>query len=94
MMEHDCKGMTLGDHSAERCTICGADLTKATYQELLDSIQRVRELHKIRIEVNQNGFANDTCNGCYDEDYSTGEQFHHDYPCPTIKALDGVEDGR
>jgi hypothetical protein len=54
------------------------------------AIQRVRELHKLRIEVNQNGFANDTCDGCYDEDPSTGEQFHHDYPCPTIKALDGI----
>ena len=58
------------------------------------AVKRVRELHKIRIEVNENGFSNDTCNGCYDEDSSTGEQFHHDYPCPTIKALDGVEDGR
>jgi hypothetical protein len=62
-----------------------------TRSELQQAIERVRELHKLRIEVNQNGFSNDTCNGCYDEDSSTGEQFHHDYPCPTIKALDGEQ---
>jgi len=63
-------------------------------QKNYDAVKRVRELHSLRVEVNQNGFSNDTCDGCYDEDSSTGEQFHHDYPCPTIKALDGVEDGR
>jgi hypothetical protein len=60
------------------------------YECLVEAVQRVRELHSLRIEVNQNGFSNDTCNGCYDEDSSTGEQFHHDYPCPTIQALDGT----
>ena len=64
------------------------DVLKAN-DEMSEAIARVRELHKLRIEVNQFGFSNDTCSGCYDEDYSTGEQFHHHYPCPTIKALDG-----
>jgi len=91
MMEHTCQGMTLGDHSKAICTICGADLSKPSFNQLVKAIERVRELHKLRIEVNENGFSNDTCNGCYDEDYSTGEQFHHDYPCPTIKALDGLD---
>ena len=59
------------------------------YECLLESVQRVRELHKLRVEVNEHGYANDTCWGCYDEEPSTGQQFHHDYPCPTIKALDG-----
>jgi hypothetical protein len=59
------------------------------YECLLESVQRVRELHKLRVEVNEHGYSNDTCWGCYDEEPSTGQQFHHDYPCPTIKALDG-----
>ena len=64
---------------------------KGIANEYKQAIERVRNLHKLRIEVNQNGFSNDTCNGCYDEDSSTGEQFHHDYPCPTIEALDGEQ---
>jgi hypothetical protein len=59
------------------------------YECLIESVQRVRELHKLRVEVNEHGYSNDTCWGCYDEEPSTGQQFHHDYPCPTIKALDG-----
>jgi hypothetical protein len=60
--------------------------------ELSKAIERVRELHKLRVEVNEHGYSNDTCWGCYDEEPSTGKQFHHDYPCPTIKALDGITD--
>ena len=55
----------------------------------LMAIERVRALHKPIEEVNDNGFVNIVCNGCFDEEPSTGQQFHHDYPCPTIKALDG-----
>lgn len=44
MMEHSCQGMTLGDHSKAICTICGADLSKPAFNELLEAIQRVREL--------------------------------------------------
>jgi len=64
---------------------------KGIANEYKQAIERVRNLHKLRIEVNQNGFSNDTCDGCYDEDSSTGQQFHHDYPCPTIEALDGEQ---
>jgi len=64
------------------------DLPHAANKHYL-AIKRVRELHKLRVEVNEHGYSNDTCWGCYDEEPSTGQQFHHDYPCPTIKALDG-----
>ena len=90
-MLHKCEAITLEDMSSEQCTLCKADLSYAPYNKLVEAIVRVRELHKLRIEVNENGFSNDTCNGCYDEDSSTGTQFHHDYPCPTIKALDGEQ---
>ena len=93
MMEHDCKGMTLGDHSAERCTICGADLTKATYQELLDSIQRVRELHKSYQPdlLSPNHLMCEECSGI---NYGGHPYLFVKYPCSTIKALYVVEDGR
>jgi hypothetical protein len=64
------------------------DLRHAANKHYL-AIKRVRELHKPIEEINVNGFVNIVCNGCFDEEPSTGEQFHHDYPCPTIKALDG-----
>ena len=80
MIEHSCKGMTLGDHSAEICTICGADLKKSTYNELLETIKRVRELH----EIYYNGTACSCCEG-QDECVHCG----WNYPCPTIQALDG-----
>jgi hypothetical protein len=53
------------------------------------AIERVRELHKPIEEVNVNGFVNIVCNGCFDEEPSTGQEFHHHYPCNTIKVLDG-----
>ena len=59
--------------------------------ELMQAIERVRELHKPIDETNENGFVNTVCSGCYDEDASTGEKFHDLYPCPTIKALDGEQ---
>jgi hypothetical protein len=47
---------------------------------LRESIQRVRELH---IEIN--GPADDrTCSAC-----AVDEHNYPEYPCPTIKALDG-----
>lgn len=64
---------------------------KGKAYEYEQTIQRVRELHKPIEEVNKNGFINIVCNGCFDEDPSTGEEFHHDYPCPTIQALDGEQ---
>jgi hypothetical protein len=79
------------EKTGSNCLILqGAKLAKE-FTDAEEAVQRVRELHKLRIEVNENGFSNDTCNGCYDEDSSTGEQFHHDYPCPTIEALDGEQ---
>ena len=75
------------------CSIC-YDFEMKPLLEAREAIQRVRELHKLRVEINENGFANDTCNGCFDEDSSTGEHFHHPYPCPTIKALDGEQYGK
>ena len=44
MMEHTCQGFTLGDHSKAICTICGSDLSKPSHKELLEAIDRVREL--------------------------------------------------
>ena len=64
---------------------------KGEAYEYKKAIERVRELHKLRVEVNEHGYSNDTCWGCYDEEPSTGQQFHHEYPCPTIKALDGEQ---
>jgi hypothetical protein len=55
-----------------------------------EAIERVRELHKPIEEVNENGFVNIVCNGCFDEEPSTGQEFHHDYPCPTVQALNGT----
>jgi hypothetical protein len=49
MMEHYCKAMTLGDHSIEKCTICGADLSKATYKELLESLEQAKSNERERI---------------------------------------------
>lgn len=44
MMEHSCRGMTLGDHSKAICTICRADLNKPSFNELVQAIERVREV--------------------------------------------------
>ena len=68
------------------CPDCGCD------ENHYEAIERVRELHKPIEEVNENGFVNIVCNGCFDEEPSTGQEFHHKYPCPTIKALDGKTD--
>jgi hypothetical protein len=68
----------------------GARLARVA-SEAEEAIERVRELHKPIEEVNENGFVNIVCNGCFDEEPSTGQEFHHDYPCPTIKALDGEQ---
>jgi hypothetical protein len=59
-------------------------------RKLTQAVARVRELHRPMIEVNENGFENIVCAGCWDEDTSTGQEFHHSHPCPTIKALDGT----
>jgi len=44
MMLHDCKAITFGDLAEEKCTICQANLALPPYNDLVKSIQRVREL--------------------------------------------------
>lgn len=82
MMEHTCQGMTLGDHSKAICTICGADLSKPSHNELLEAIERVRELHK------PFGDKNQWCDHC-EIGQNSGYEWAN-YPCDTIKALGGV----
>lgn len=82
MILHRCEAITLEDMSAEQCTLCRADLSYAPYNELVEAIQRVRELHK---PVKTYGWL--CCSYCAyvrDEDYQ-------EYPCETIKALDGEQ---
>lgn len=55
------------------------------------AVERVRELHKPMNEKNEHGFVNIVCAGCFDEDTSTGEKFHHCYPCATIEAVRGEQ---
>ena len=92
-MEHYCKAMTLGDYSIEKCTICGADLNKPSYNELLEAIERVRKLHKpytkTLFNVERTG-----CLGCFTfESDGFGDEWtnYKPYPCDTIKALDGEQ---
>jgi hypothetical protein len=81
MMEHICQGMTLGDHSKAICTICGSDLSKPSFNQLVKAIERVRELHK------PFGDNNAWCDHC-EIGQNSGYEWA-DYPCDTIKALDG-----
>jgi hypothetical protein len=90
-MEHYCKAMTLGDHSIEKCTICGADLNKSSYNELLEAIERVRELHKPHM-TNFSGIERIECSGCFtfeSDDFGDEWTNYKPYPCETIKAIDG-----
>ena len=87
MMEHTCQGMTLGDHSKAICTICGADLSKSSYSQLLEAIKRVRELHKpYKFDVLVDLQACSECSQINRHGISVFSVLH---PCPTIKALDG-----
>jgi hypothetical protein len=81
MMEHTCQGMTLGDHSKAICTICGSDLSKPNFNQLVKAIERVREIHM--------PFWLDEpyCSECHS--YEDDEKYAS-YPCPTIQALDGT----
>lgn len=56
-----------------------------------EAIGRVRELHKV-IEVGlPDGRFMGACSGCMEGvDYNNDYTFA-DYPCPTIKALDGEQ---
>ena len=84
MMEHTCQGMTLGDHSKAICTICGADLSKATFNELIEAIERVRELHRPTAD----GRSCIECSRiiCLGTSNGLGGM---QYPCLTIAMLNG-----
>ena len=52
------------------------------------AIERVRELHKP--VTSYKGMDNDEIIGCYEcEETGSGREYWVEYPCPTIKALDG-----
>jgi len=59
-------------------------------QRLKASIQRVRELHK-EVDANDSVCGDPDCYGEYIEDWTMCQDCYSDYPCPTIKALDGDE---
>jgi hypothetical protein len=58
-----------------------------TFDEINNAIKRVRELHKLVIEDNAACGDIDCC-GEYEE-YELCADCYCEYPCPTIKALDG-----
>jgi hypothetical protein len=80
MMDHTCQGMTLGDHSRAICTICGADLNKGTFNQLMEAIERVRDLH--RPVLNDDDLV---CMVCL----ADGGEEAMIYPCDTIIVLNG-----
>ena len=54
------------------------------------SFQRVRELHKP--VTSYKGMDHDEIVGCYEcEETGSGREYWVEYPCPTIKALDGIK---
>jgi hypothetical protein len=62
--------------------LCGCKGCARARKPLQDAIQRVRELHK-----EMNGPADDlTCSAC-----AVDELNYPEYPCPTIKALEGEQ---
>jgi len=66
--------------------------TAVQYMELnkqkTEAIQRVRELHK-EIDGNTSVCGDPDCCGEYEEGYIVCGHCYDDYPCMTIKALDG-----
>lgn len=60
------------------------------YECLLESVQRVRELHKP--VKSWKGIDHTEIVGCYEcEETGSGREYWVEYPCPTIKALDGEQ---
>jgi hypothetical protein len=55
-----------------------------------ESIERVRELHK-EIDGNSSVCGDPDCCGEYIEGWTMCQDCYSDYPCPTIKALDGEQ---
>lgn len=61
---------------------------KGEAHEYKQAIERVRELHKP--VTSYKGMDNDEIIGCYEcEETGSGREYWVEYPCPTIKALDG-----
>ena len=60
-----------------------------------EAIQRVRELHKVKDDGCCSHCSEDTCWGCQEwaDCRNCNCPCHGKYPCPTIKALDGEQDG-
>jgi hypothetical protein len=56
-----------------------------------EAIQRVRELHK-EVDANDSVCGDPECCGEYIEDWTMCQECYCDYPCPTIKALDGEQE--
>ena len=54
-----------------------------------DAIVRVRKLHKF-VKENNAACGDPECCGEYEE-WEECEECHSDYPCDTIKALDGEQ---
>jgi hypothetical protein len=61
-------------------------LLKTDNDRLEFAIHRVRELHKqvTRFDTSKQGY---TCQECY----ASYPYYEYEYPCPTIKALDGEQ---
>jgi hypothetical protein len=58
-------------------------LQQTTEEELIDAVQRVKSLHR----AVQGPYDNLVCEEC--SHMNINIDFHTDYPCLTIKALDG-----
>jgi hypothetical protein len=61
-----------------------------TFDEINNAIKRVRELHK-EVDANDSVCGDPDCCGEYIEDWTMCQDCYSDYPCPTIKALDGEQ---
>jgi len=69
------------------------DLRLISYGEvnaLTQAIKRVRELHK-EVDANDSVCGDPDCCGAYEEDWTMCQECLGDYPCDTIKALEGEE---
>ena len=78
----------------DKCEACnmgyGIELNKCHgYNHALSIIEKVRELHKPVIESNA-ACGDPDCCGEYEEFELCGDCYC-DYPCPTIKILDGEQ---
>jgi hypothetical protein len=61
-----------------------------TLDEAVEAVKRVRELHK-KVDANDSVCGDPDCCGEYIEDWTMCQDCYSDYPCPTIKALDGEQ---